>query len=206
MLNALKSKGMIRTAIRLKTAASTYITTVADAFQNHLRVDTYAQEDQTYLATLLETAQRHVERYTNRVFNDTVYYFYLSDFPKGGIVLPFSPVKSIASIKYYDADNQEQTWDSGNYFFNRSQEPTKIYYDSGVDGPGTYEDRFDAVTVEFTVGYTSPEEAPAGCQSAVYMLLSDMYENRVDQPRERFTTWKMLAYPHRVFHSTTENR
>ena len=197
---------MIQTAFRVKTAATSYITTVENAFQNHLRVDAYDQENQTFLTSQLVAAQRHVEAYTNRVFNETVYYFYLSDFPRYGITLPFSPVKSVTSITYYDESNAEQTFSSDDYFFNRSQEPTTIYYDSGVDGPATYTDRFDAVTVEFTTGYTSPETIPDGCLSAVLLLLGDLYDNRTDVVREKFTSWKAMAYPHRVFHSTTENR
>lgn len=194
---------MIKTAVSTKTAATSNIVTTSEA-KYHLKVDYGDATDNTYIDTLCEAAQRTVEAYTNRCFSDTTFYFYLSRFPVGGIVLPFSPVKSITAITYYDEDNSLQTLSSDDYFYNIYDEPCVIGYVGG-SYPAVYEYRTDAIRVEFVCGYTSPDEIPPACEHAVKVLLTDMYENRTDVPRERFTIWKQLAYPSKVFHAPTEN-
>ena len=194
---------MITSSVQVKTAATSNIVTTAEA-KYHLKVDYSDATDNTYIDTLCEAAQRTVEAYTNRCLSDTTYYLNLSAFPADGIVLPFSPVKSITSIKYYDADNSQQTWTNTNYFYNIYEEPCRINYVGGST-PGTYEYRKEAVIVEFVCGYTSPATIPAALEHAVKLLITDMYEHRLDAPRERFTTWKMLAYPYKVFSTTYQN-
>lgn len=191
---------MIVTLLQTKTAAASNVVTRQEA-KDHLRVD--SSDDDTYIDSLIVSAQRHVEAYTNRCLSDTTYHYKLSAFPKCGIVLPFSPIKSITSIKYYDTDNSEQTLSTGNYFYNIYEEPFTIRWVDDITE--TYDYRVDAVNVEFVAGYTSPDIPPPGLEHAIKLLLTDMYEMRADVPREKFTSWKALAYPHRVFHSTTEN-
>lgn len=195
---------MIATALATKTAATSNIVTTAEA-KLHLRVDSADADQNTYIDTLSVAAQRAVEAYCCRTLSDTTYYFYLSDFPAGGIVLPSSPVKSITAITYYDTSNASQTLASSKYFYSIYEEPCTIRY-VGDSAPDTYEYRTDAVRVEFVCGYTSPDVIPAGLEHAVKLLITDMYENRIDQPRERFTAWRQLAYPYRVFHAPTENQ
>jgi uncharacterized phiE125 gp8 family phage protein len=149
-------------------------------------------------------AQNAVEEYTNRRLTATTYYFYLSEFPVNGIVLPFSPVSSITAITYYDGANSLQTFSSGSYYYNIYDEPVTIL---PVDGwPESYDDRADAVRVEFVTGYTSPDACPDALKHAVKLLLSDMYANRTNTLKERFELWQMLSQPYRVFHSTLENQ
>ncbi|MGV7234748.1 MAG: head-tail connector protein [Nitrosomonadaceae bacterium] len=193
---------MASTAIKLKTAATSNAVTTAEA-KLHLRVDFADADQNTYIDGIVESAQRQVESFTNLVLSDTTWYFNLSSFPSGGITLPFSPVKSISSITYYDTANDLQTLSSDDYYYDVSQLPTLISY---VDSaPATYENRQDAVIVEFVTGYTSPAAIPEGLKHAIKLLMTDLYEVRTDMPREKFTAWKSLAYPYRVFHSTTEN-
>ncbi len=191
----------ITTLIQLETAATSNVVTLQEA-KDHLRVD--SSDDDTYISTLIVSAQRQVESYTNRCLSDTTYHFRLSAYPKGGIVLPFSPIKSITAIKYYDSDNAEQTLSSDDYYYNIYEEPCTIRWEE--EPSEAYEYRVDAVSVEFVAGYTSPEVPPPGLEHAIKLLLSDMYEQRVDVPREKFTSWKSLSYPERVFHAATNNR
>ena len=193
----------IATSIKLITAATSNAVTTAEA-KTHLKVDYSDATENTFIDSLIVAAQRQVEAYTNRVLSDTTYELNLSAFPNGGIVLPFSKLKTLTSIKYYDSDNNQQTWANTNYFYEINETPPVIRY---VDSPpDAYSYRVDAVTVQFVVGYTSPEIIPAGLEAAIKLLLTDLYENRSDVPREKFTAWKSLAYPYRIWHSTTENK
>ena len=166
--------------------------------KNHLKVS--VTDDDDLIKGLIDAAQETVEAFTNRKLSSETWYYYLDQFPSGDIVLPFSPVTSITSVKYYDADNSEQTYVANtDYYTNMKAEPATIRSINGWDG--TY-DKPDAVTVEYVTGYTS---VPLELKQAMLVLIADMYDNRVDMPREKFTTWKALCYPYRVFHNVTEN-
>ena len=187
--------------IKLITAATSNVVSLAEA-KTHLRVD--SSDEDTYISTLIVSAQRQVEAYTNLCLSDTTYELQLPKFPANGIVLPISPLKTLTSVKYFDADNSEVTWvDGTDYFYNIWDRKAVINYIDGIEE--TYEYRRDAVQVRFVAGYTSPDVAPPGLQHAIKLLLTDLYEMRTDMPREKFTAWKSLAYPYRVWHSTLEN-
>ena len=194
---------MITTSFSTKTVATTNAVTTVEA-KNHLRVDFAAADDNTYIDSLVVSAQRQVEAFTNLVLNDTTFYFKLSAFPANGIVLPFSPLKTLTSIKYYDSDNSQQTLANTEYYYDINEKPNVIRYVNSP--PSTYDYRGDAVIVEFVVGYTTPDIIPPGLEHAIKLLLTDLYEHRTDLPREKFSAWKSLAYPYRVFHSTSENK
>jgi uncharacterized phiE125 gp8 family phage protein len=140
----------------------------------------------------------------------TVLDFTLSDWPAGGITLPVSPVISVDSIKYYDGSNVQQTWAATNYYYNASVEPCIIQYVN--DTPLLRDNRMDAITIRFTVGYsnessTATQQAavPDGLKQAIVKIAGDLYHTRHDAVRERFTAWQMMAYPYRVFHPPTAN-
>jgi len=191
---------MIRVGLKVKTAAATAAVSTADA-KLHLRVTN--TEDNTYIDNLVLAATQKVEAFTNRNIIRATFNLYLTGFPKNGIVLPLSPVSSITSIKYYDSDNSLQTYSSASWFYSIYEEPVKVDY---IDTPAeAYQYRYDAVDVEFVCGYATAADVPESLISAILLLVGDMYENRVDYPRERFTAWQSLAYPYRVWHSTTEN-
>lgn len=168
----------------------------------HLKVDTTADND--LIDDLIDAAQDTVQNFTNRKLSSETWYYYLDEFPNGDIILPFSPVTSITSVKYYDTNNDQQTLTADtDYYIDIKDEPARI---RDIEGwPGVY-DRPDAVVVEYITGYSTGTNAiPLPLKQAVLVLIADMYENRVDTPRERFSTWKALANPYRVFHYSGEN-
>lgn len=188
------------TSINIVTPAASASVSTANA-KTHLVIE--HSNDDALIDSYVLAAQQEVETYTNRIFISTVIDFYLSNFPVNGIVLPYSPVAAISSIKYYDSDNIQQTWDSSNYHYNIYEEPCKIRYVNSF--PGTYKYRSDAVVVRCTVGYINAEAVPASLILAVKLLMADKYENRTDVPREMFTAWMRMAYPSRVWHNPLEN-
>jgi len=136
----------------------------------------------------------------------TIFDLYLTDFPANGIVLPFSPVSAITSIKYYDTANVQQTWATANYHYNIYEEPCVIRYTSSK--PAVYSGRSNSVVVNFTAGYANAAAIPAPLIQAIKLLLSDSYENRVDgnENGAKIRTSQMIMYPHRVFHNPLENQ
>lgn len=192
---------MIKQSTNIYTAAASASVSTANA-KAHLRVE--HSDDDTLIDAYVQAAEKEVEGYTNRTLISTVYDLYLTDFPANGIVLPFSPVTAIASIKYYNGSNVETTWDTANYHYNIYEEPCIIRYTDST--PDVYEDRSNAVVVRFTAGYANAAAIPAPLVQAVKLLVGDLYENRTDVPREAFTAWMRRSYQYRVWHEPEENQ
>lgn len=192
----------IQQSTNITTAAATASVSTANA-KSHLKVE--HSDDDTYIDGLVTAATQEVENITSRTMISTTYDMYLTEFPKDGIVLPFSPVSSITSVKYYNGSNVETTWDSSNYHYNIYEQPCVIRYVD--DYPDTYEDRSDAVVVRFVAGYANAAAIPAQLIQAIKMIIGEYYETRSDVPRDAvMTAVKRLTWPHIVHHSPNENQ
>jgi uncharacterized phiE125 gp8 family phage protein len=184
----------MNSALKIVSVAASTAISLSEA-KNHLKVENTADDD--LITILIKAAQDEVESFTNRTLIATTFDFQLMKFPDCCIELPVAPVASITSIKYYNTENNEQTWSSENYFYSISEIPFKIRYVDSI--PETYPDRFDAINVRFVSGYENAAAVPDALKQAILLLIGDMYDNRGDAPRERFTMWKMLTYPFKLF-------
>jgi len=193
---------MIETALQIITPGAQAITT-ADGKQQ-LRVDYAAGSDDTEIDNMIQAAIEQVEGFTNRICMPTVFDFHLTGFPLGGIVLPYSPVTVITSVKYYTDATTQVTMAAGDYYYSLFSEPCKISLLNGTS-PTVYQYRYDAVTVRFTAGYVDAASVPKSLRQAILLMLGDLYENRSDVVREKFTLWQMACYKLRVVHNLTEN-
>lgn len=165
------------------------------------RNDRTSDEEDQYVEGLIRAATSKVEEYTGRKMLTCTYDLKLTEFPVNQIVLPYAPVQSITSVKYY-IGGVETTWGTGNYWYSTAEEPLTIRYESS---PGV-DDDYWSVTVRFVAGYTQPNLVPAQLRQAIMMLVGDMYESRADAVRERFTLWHGLAMPYRVFYDIRANQ
>jgi len=181
-------------ALKVVTAATDTCVSLTEA-KLHLKVENTT--DDSLITVLIKAAQEAVEAYTNRVLMSTTFDLQLDEIKDCEIELPAAPVSSVTSVKYYDESNSEQTLASGNYFYSINQEPMEIEF---ITVPGYYTQRFDAVTVRFVAGYANAAAVPNALKQAVLLLVGDLYENRLDLPRERFTMWKQLVYPYKLFY------
>ena len=151
---------MIATSVKLITAATANAVTTAEA-KLHLRVDFADSDQNTYIDGLVEAAQRQVEAYTGLRLNDTVYEYNLSAFPSYGIVLPYGPLKTLTSIKYYDADGSQQTWADTNYFYEINEQPPVIRYVETP--PETYDYKVEAVAQRYGASHLAFIIVPLVC-------------------------------------------
>lgn len=94
------------------------------------------------------------------------------------IWLPVTPVQSITSISYYDADNVQQTLTVSDFYFHGDEDWAYIEPKQGVTWPATY-DRLDAITVEFVAGFgASADDVPQTIRQCVRLLVGHWYQNR----------------------------
>lgn len=92
------------------------------------------------------------------------------------IRLSVGPVSSITSIKYFDADNTEQTLSSSVYAVSRDAIGDYISLNPDQTWPTIYA-RKDAVTITFVAGVPAAEVSTA-LKTAVLMLVSHWDDNR----------------------------
>lgn len=94
------------------------------------------------------------------------------------IVLPYPPLISVTSVKYYDDDGVLQTISSSNYQVDTTNEPGRIapVYGYTWPYPGV---RLNPIEIVYTAGYgTLFSTIPADLRHAIMMLIGHFNENR----------------------------
>ena len=148
--------------------------TIAEA-KVHLRVD-HTDED-SLITILIQAARETVEQRTGRSLITQSRTIKLDRFPYlNCIYIPYSPLISITSIKYYDTTDTEQTLSNTLYWVDsNSGIPRVIIKDTW---PGIY-DRPNAVEIIYSAGYgASGSNVPKPLKQAMYLILGHLYENR----------------------------
>lgn len=94
----------------------------------------------------------------------------------GAIRLPYAPLVSVTSVKYYNADNVLQTLPSSEYQVDDASEPGRILPAAGKSWPATFA-RVNAVTVDYQVGYGATHEAvPANIKDYILGVLAVRFD------------------------------
>lgn len=137
------------------------------------RIDTSAEDD--LVDALIAAASRQVGEMAGRVLTEETWAL---SFPTGvvcNVDLPKSPVRSVSSITYYDADDVEQTANVADFYLIKDDDRAYLRPKSGEAWPVASTLREDAITVEFVSGY---EVCPASLKQAVRLLVTHYYDNR----------------------------
>lgn len=149
---------------------------VAEARQ-HCRID--GSDDDALLVALIEAATAHLDGWDGILGRCLMTQTWRQDFPgfAARLRLPLRPVQSIASIKYLDRNNAEQTLDPSVYTFRA--DPQGVYVELNPDQawPNTAA-RPDAVSVTFVAGYEDATKVPAPIKQAMLLMIGHWYENR----------------------------
>jgi len=157
------------------TAASEPLTTTEAKL--HLRID-HVEED-TLVASLITAARQWCEEYTRRVLMSSTWTQTLEAFPDNGepITLARSPVTTASIVvKYYDTAGAQQTCAAATYRVI-PRDPVRIELAPTKSWPSTY-DVTDAVSIEFTAGYTQAVLIPAPIRQAILLLVGHWYVAR----------------------------
>jgi uncharacterized phiE125 gp8 family phage protein len=157
----------------LITAPATEPVSTADA-KTHLRV---SGED-SYIEGLVKAARQQVEQYLHRALINQTWDIYFTNF-RNVMRLPYSPVSSVTSVKYYDLDGVQQTLSSNLYYVVNSSDPAEIVKKYNVTYPDTEYGRPDPVVIRQICGYGSTgASVPQPIIHAIKLLVTDMYEHR----------------------------
>jgi len=179
--------------VALVTAATGTAVTLSEARRQCGLPEDYAYHD-SHLLALINAAQSYVERHTARALISSTWDYTMERFPYGDepLWLPKSPLASVTSVKYYDADGTQQTWTSSEYVVFTDRQPGCIRLASDAAWPsvGT---RPQPVTVRFVAGYLSASAVPADLRACLLLLIEQWFTHRgATEERQQY------AVPHAV--------
>ena len=165
-------------AINLKQTAAPSVEPVVTADQKEwMRVD--ASDEDTLIGNLAAASRAYFESSTNRQLITATWQLKLTNFPSGEIVLPVSPLQSITSITYYDNDDAQQTWSSGEYDVDTASTPGRVRPSFDNDYPSDSRGGTDDIVITFVAGYgDASSDVPDGVLTAIKLLAANWFENR----------------------------
>lgn len=165
-------------SLKQTTAPATEPVTLGEA-KAHLRVD--STDEDAYVAGLIAAARQMAEAYTQRQLITATYTMKLHDFPVGEnpICLPRTPLGSVSSITYLDADDVTTTLSTNVYEVLDNDTTAYIALKPGQIWPSARFEQYEAVTITFTAGYgAATSDVPATARSAMFLIIGNLFENR----------------------------
>jgi uncharacterized phiE125 gp8 family phage protein len=142
------------------------------------------------LRRLIKAATQQVTVRSGRQILTATYRLTLDDFPSGNLLLPFPPVQSISSLKYYDSDGVQQTLATTVYKLLSDREPAEIALRNGQSWPTVYAED-DAVEITYVAGVadTAGElpDSEEWIKHAILLLVQAYWLRDHGQPYDRIT-------------------
>jgi uncharacterized phiE125 gp8 family phage protein len=133
-----------------------------------------------YIDMLVQAAREQYELRTNRALINRTLTLKIDSFPTGNdpIYLPWSPLSSVTSITYVDADGATQTWASSNYVVLSTREPGQVVLAYDKQWPAVrYQPQ--AITIVYVAGYGSAASSvPMRAIHAIKLMVRHWFENR----------------------------
>lgn len=145
----------------------------------HLRIDSTAED--AYISGLIVAAREMAEAYTARSFITSTFTMKVNDFPVGeGVIrIPRTPLGSVSSIQYIDANGSTQTLSTDVYEVLSDDTRACVVLKPGQVWPSARFEQYEAVTITFTAGYGVASTAvPQAARSAMFLIIGNLFENR----------------------------
>jgi uncharacterized phiE125 gp8 family phage protein len=163
--------------VKITTAPAAEPITATEA-KLHCRVD-HSTEDAIF-TRLIETARIQCEQISGRSFITRTYTAYLDNWPyMTRFELPYPPLASITSVKYYDAaGSSAATFASSNYEVDTNSEPGRFALKSTATWPSVTLRELNGVEIIYTAGYGVADAVPDQYKQAMLLLIGHLYENR----------------------------
>lgn len=142
----------------------------------HCRVD-FADDD-ALITSLIDAATTHLDGWTGILGRAVVTQTWRQDFCAFGsrMRLPVGPVASVDSVKYFDADNAEETVDPSVFIAATDAMGSYVELAAGKSWPATY-DRPDAVGITYVAG-ADAADVPSALKAAILLHIAHLYLNR----------------------------
>lgn len=162
--------------LRLVTGPSQTVVSLAEA-KAHLSMESETAWD-SLITGLIAAAQQHLDGrdgVLNRCLSPQTWELVEDGFPMSAAVrLPLPPLRSVASVRYYDAEGVLQTLSASAYTVDTVSQPGWIALNAGESWPDTA-DMINAVIVRFEAGY---DTIPQPVKHAALLLIGHWFANR----------------------------
>ena len=133
------------------------------------------------LSDLVVSATDEVEKSTNRALITQTWNYVLDGFESRSIRIPKSPLKSVTSIRYIDANGQLQTLDESFYQVSTISEPGEIMLKPGCMWPVVGIGYAEPVTITYVAGYGDGSDAvPKRIRQTIIALTVYWHDNGMD--------------------------
>jgi uncharacterized phiE125 gp8 family phage protein len=154
-----------------------------------LRVDDSASDG--LLATYLAAAIDLVERETTQALQANVYEWRLDGWPCGTrtLQLPIAPVRDILTVTYIDAAGDEQSVDTVNWDWERSDTGADLWFSADFSFPTIGRER-GGLRIGFEAGYDASEGTgssgdpdlllPSLAKPCLLLIIAHWFQNRED--------------------------
>lgn len=158
------------------TTAATTEPVSLNRVKRNLGLDNVIDFDTT-LQELILSATNAVSNDLGRALVTTTYTLHLQTWPGREIQLPYPPLISVDSVKYYgDSTETLDTFSSGSYTVSTGGDPGVIWLNENKDWPDLM-NRPNPIEVQFQAGYGSDaDDVPAAIQAAVTMTACLWFE------------------------------
>lgn len=158
---------------RLTLVGSITEPVTVDELKLYCGIDASFTTDDALLTAAITAGREFVENETGRQLPPATYDLTLDEFPKM-IYLPRSPVATVASIKYQDTDDAEQTLAASVYAVDLvdPERVSRIVLKPSQQWPAVY-DSINVVVVRFTCGYAT---VPAQLLATVKQYAKELYD------------------------------
>jgi uncharacterized phiE125 gp8 family phage protein len=161
---------------KLNVAAATEPLTT-DEVKLYSRV-AHSVED-TVITSWIKAARKLAEDYQHRGYIEQTYRMVYDSFPGSCIDFPRPPLMSVESVKYYDYEDGESTFDSDDYSLDLISEIGRLSLNYGISWPTVTLRPLNAFIIDFTAGYgADATTVPDSVKNAIYLYCTHMYENR----------------------------
>lgn len=148
--------------------------------KEHLRIASAQTDYDTLVDGLIVAARRCYEARTHRALIRRTLTFTSDKLPAANIPiwLPWSPLYSVTSVKYYDQDGTQQTWSSDNYTVITNREPGGVALAYNKSWPA-YRLQPQGIEVVYVAGHAASagSSVPAEAVHAIKLLVSHWFEN-----------------------------
>ena len=133
--------------------------------------------DDSYITDLITASRKLCEKYCNRVFITQTWQQNESGFG-AYIDLAVNKVQSVTSITYVDTAEVEQTLSTANYQVDLLSDTATIYEGVSAGFPSVSTSTINPVKITYVCGYGLAVNVPQDIKRAIYLMISNFYENR----------------------------
>ncbi len=134
-------------------------------------------DEDDLIDSLIVAARQWAENFTRRAFITQSWTLTLDAFPTE-ILLPRPLAITVTTLKYFDTDGVQQTWNASNYTVDIANTPGKVVRAFNIDWPNI-RNIPNTIEVIYTAGYgAAASDVPDGIKLAIKMLVGHWYEHR----------------------------